>query len=459
MWVEDRADQRTSDRWRRRLVGLLFCFYALLLLEGPLRKWIVPGASNALVFIRDPVMIAIVFAHARQGASVTARLWWIVFAAVLLVLGVGTACQAASTDVPGLALLAGWRNYVLFAPLLWIIPDAFVRADYARWLKLNLAAALPIGLLVVAQYRSPPSGFINAAPGASNDGIFLLVDDIVRPYGLFSFTLGHSAFAAWMVGVALAAALGRRAFGIGWPLLIAGLIGIMLMGAFSGSRTYLLLAGSVLACFVLGSLTAGPPRAKGSALVIAACLLGGLVALLALDRSLLTDILERQSSAGATEGALSDRILTVVTEFIGEMSRTPVFGRGIGAGTNVANFLANGRTDYVMAEYELTRIVQELGPFLGLAVILLRWILVVAFVGVAFRSLTRAGNPQPLCFLGFVAPLFLAHDISLQNSMIGIGWFAAGVLNSAARVGPAFSVGARAGLPRLPRPQIPAVQT
>jgi hypothetical protein len=50
---------RTHDQRRRRLSRLVFLLYVLLLAEGPLRKWVFPGASNALVFLRDPVMLLI----------------------------------------------------------------------------------------------------------------------------------------------------------------------------------------------------------------------------------------------------------------------------------------------------------------------------------------------------------------------------------------------------------------
>ncbi|MDX7953981.1 hypothetical protein P7D22_22790, partial [Lichenihabitans sp. Uapishka_5] len=239
---------------RRVTVRLLFVFYGLLLAEGPLRKWVLPGASNALVFLRDPVMLMILLAAAVAGPSRGARQAMALFAAVVLGCLACVTGQLAGSDVAPLAILAGLRNYFLFVPLAWIVADTVTAVDYARWLRLNLWLAGPIGLLVVVQYRSAPTSFINAVPGGGNDGVFLLVADVVRPYGLFSFTLGHSVFAAWMVGVLLAGFSARRRFNIGPWLAAAGALGTLAMGACSGSRTTLLLAAAVLLAFLLAAL-------------------------------------------------------------------------------------------------------------------------------------------------------------------------------------------------------------
>ena len=165
----------------------------------------------------------------------------------------------------------------------------------------------------------------------------------------------------------------------------------------------------------------------------AAMALAGAIVLLAVP-SLASNLLERQTTAVASEGATLDRLETVATDFLREADRVPLFGLGLGAGTNVANFLNNGRTDHVLAEYELTRVVQELGPVFGLFYIAVRWALLAWFVALTLRE-ARRGNLQPACFIGFLTPVFLAHDITLQNTMIGIGWFAAGVFLAAVEVG------------------------
>ena len=420
---------------RRWLVHSLFLFYFALLAEGVLRKWVVPGASNALVFLRDPIELLVVAFYAWHRPAPGTRLLLGGFFALGLVLLLCAGCQALTSNAAGLVQVVGLRNYLFFVPICFAIRDSFTADDYRRWIRLNLMLAGPVAALVVAQYFSPPSALLNAAPGGSNEGVFLLVEGVVRPYGVFSFALGHSAFAAWMIGTVLAAMLARTALGVGTPLLAVGAAAVAAMGVLSGSRTYFLLAGSTILLFVASAALFGPPRAKALGLVAGAAMaLSGAIVLLAVP-SLASNLLERQSTAVASEGATLDRPETVATDFLSEADRVPLFGLGLGAGTNVANFLNNGRTDHVLAEYELTRVVQELGPVFGLLYIAARWALLAWFVVLSLREAGK-GNLQPACFIGFLAPVFLAHDITLQNTMIGIGWFSAGVFLSAVEVGP-----------------------
>ena len=419
---------------RRWLVGSLFLFYFALLAEGVLRKWVVPGASNALVFLRDPIELLVVAFYAWHRPAPGTRLLLGGFFAVGLALLLCAGCQALTSNVGGLVQIVGLRNYLFFVPICFAVRDSFTAEDYGRWIRLNLMLAGPVAALVVAQYFSLPSALLNTAPGGSNEGVFLLVEGVVRPYGVFSFALGHSAFAAWMIGTVLAATLARTAFGLGTPMLAVGAAAVAVMGVLSGSRTYFLLAGATILLFVVSAALFGPPRAKALGLVMGAAMaLAGAIVLLAVP-SLASNLLERQTTAVASEGATLDRLETVATDFLREADRVPLFGLGLGAGTNVANFLNNGRTDHVLAEYELTRVVQELGPVFGLFYIAVRWALLAWFVALTLRE-ARRGNLQPACFIGFLTPVFLAHDITLQNTMIGIGWFAAGVFLAAVEVG------------------------
>src|SRR5438552_14153419 len=52
------ADYSSTLRDIRRLIHL---YIFLLLVEGALRKWIVPQFSNPLLLVRDPIVLAIYF--------------------------------------------------------------------------------------------------------------------------------------------------------------------------------------------------------------------------------------------------------------------------------------------------------------------------------------------------------------------------------------------------------------
>ncbi|MEI8259204.1 MAG: hypothetical protein WCJ30_26345, partial [Deltaproteobacteria bacterium] len=47
-----------TDKARRRVVALVTLVYVLLMTEGVLRKWLMPGLSQLLFFVRDPFVLA-----------------------------------------------------------------------------------------------------------------------------------------------------------------------------------------------------------------------------------------------------------------------------------------------------------------------------------------------------------------------------------------------------------------
>ena len=75
-------------------------FYGALLAEGALRKWVLPDASNALVFLRDPLMLLILAAYVRLGPSRVARTGLAVVGVGTLALILCAACQASTNALP-----------------------------------------------------------------------------------------------------------------------------------------------------------------------------------------------------------------------------------------------------------------------------------------------------------------------------------------------------------------------
>ena len=60
------AKRRRSDvAGKVRLLFFVYC--GLLLVEGALRKWLLPGLSTPLLLIRDPVALAVLVLYLMQG--------------------------------------------------------------------------------------------------------------------------------------------------------------------------------------------------------------------------------------------------------------------------------------------------------------------------------------------------------------------------------------------------------
>jgi hypothetical protein len=80
-------------------------------------------------------------------------------------------------------------------------------------------------------------------------------------------------------------------------------------------------------------------------------------------------------------------------------SITPIFGNGIGVGTNAGAGLLSGERQFLLAEGEWSRVVLENGAILGFAFIFLRLMLALHLARVSWRALAT-GNALPLLLLG-----------------------------------------------------------
>ena len=63
-----------EEKAKRRIRQLIWLYFWLLLIEGALRKWVVPRYSNPLLLVRDPVMLGIYF-YAIRGHVFPKNVW------------------------------------------------------------------------------------------------------------------------------------------------------------------------------------------------------------------------------------------------------------------------------------------------------------------------------------------------------------------------------------------------
>src|SRR5580700_3569286 len=97
----------------RPLRRLIWLYFWLLLFEGVLRKWLLPGLSGPLLIVRDPVALAIYALALRHGVFPRSGLvWWTAALAAL--------CFAASFAGLGnlKVTLFGMRADFLHLPLI-----------------------------------------------------------------------------------------------------------------------------------------------------------------------------------------------------------------------------------------------------------------------------------------------------------------------------------------------------
>src|SRR5947209_14696675 len=146
---------------------LIWMYLALLLIEGALRKWALPGLSDPLLVIRDPVVLAIYF-FALQ-AHVFPRNAYVVLLGIVGGLSVIVSILLLYPYVPIKAVLLvtlyGFRCDFLHLPLMFVMAAALDANDVKKIGYWTLLLMIPMAVLMIVQFRASPDAFINKTVG------------------------------------------------------------------------------------------------------------------------------------------------------------------------------------------------------------------------------------------------------------------------------------------------------
>ncbi len=378
----------------KTLKGLIWIYLGLLITEGAVRKWLLPQLSDPLLIIRDPVAILIYLQALRIG-KFPQNPWMIAIGTLALsALVIGLLAEFVNPWVIGFGL----RTNFLHLPLVFVVAQAFDETDVKRVGKVCLMVALPIAVLMALQFRAPPSDWLNV--GVGGGGQISSAMGKIRPAGTFSFISGPIFFFATVSAFAFAALLanGSRslllsALGIGSTILAASV---------SGSRS-LLGAVAIVVAAVFAGLLLYPRAAVGAIrLLIVIGLIFSALSGTQIYREGQTVLESRIVNAGKGEGGLQGfvrRFVTGFTEPIGEMVETPLFGKGLGLGTNAGAGLVGSRGHFLLAEGEWSRVIAESGPVVGSAFLLFR-VLLAGYLGLLAADCARQGRLLPLLLFG-----------------------------------------------------------
>lgn len=447
-------------RWRLGVQAAL----VLVVLEGAIRKWLVPGSQDLVYFAKDALLIGCYLGFLTSPAR--QRLGTLVPPAIIASLVGGAALgalQIFNPNLPNLLVgILGFKAYFLYAPLLWVVPAAFdTDVELARFLKRYLVLAIPVGLLALAQFRSPADSALNVyARGAA--GVYATTfgtSSQVRVTGTFSYISGYSSYVLAIAILVLAVLAATR-----WRLkgnwIAYGALGLTLLGMLmTGSRGPVFML--VLLLPLYGWLSLARERDQASAM--GRLLLGlGLIAMLL--NYVGSDAIEAfyGRAAGATD--LGSRL---ATPFLGPMkSLEPagVAGFGIGATHQTAAAVTKSLVPYSwmrghMLEDEPGRIMLELGIVGFLLTYFLRLYLVVFALGQVFVLRTPFHRAVATsCVLFFLA--HLPGGIVFNVTAGVYYWFFAGLLMAVLRLDrlPAWAPASprlrpAAGRPWLLRPE------
>jgi hypothetical protein len=391
----------------RRLRQVLWIYFWLLIFEGALRKWILPGLANPLLLVRDPVALLCVW----WGWPILRQRGYQIWMQPLLVIGsiaFALAITVGHGDIP--TALYGARILLLQLPLIFLYGTVFNRGDVIRFAWTFLWISIPMTVLLVAQSNLPDSHFLNVAPGGEGTASFSGALGRSRPPGLFTFITGVVSFyslaascmfillystrlnipgrlVCTVAGMALVVALPvsiSRSLLAGYMLVLVAAITAL---ALSRTRILPLVLGLLAVAMAIALATTIPAFHDTSAAFMARWEGAGVV-----DRS-------EEGDLGIASYQFQQRILPGFTTPLSNLDSLPLLGYGIGMGTNVGARRLSGQASFLLGEGGWDVTMGELGVFLGLAFIFWRIGLTAWMLNLALFAAVR-GNPLPLILLG-----------------------------------------------------------
>lgn len=411
----------------------------LLVLEGAIRKWVFPGAQDLIYFAKDVLLLGVYAGFFRDRARLRFRppvlpaLYGTLALSILLGL-----FQVFNPRLPNLLVgMFGFKAYFFYVPLLFVLPAAFATdAALMRFLRRYALLAVPVGLLAVAQFFSPPTSLLNTYARSSDEMGYIATfgsSEHVRVTATFSFITGYTTYLL-ATSILLLGLLGDSRWRFRGNLLLVLALGMTILGMLmTGSRgpIFMLLA-LFPAYWWLGVLREKGGGATFRRLVLGLSLVGAFLAWAGGDAL--------GAFYGRARGVedVSGRLASPIVAPLHVLPHAGLLGFGIGATHQTAVALTPGVIPYswlhgVIIEAESGRVMLELGP-LGL---LLVYFLRVCLAAVAFRQVltlrTRFHRAvATTCLLWFLAsiPGGVIFDVTSDVYF----WFFAGLLLLAMRL-------------------------
>lgn len=429
---------------KRRVRQLIWVFFWLLLLEGTLRKWIIPQFSDPLLVVRDPVVFLIYY-FAIRARVFPRNAWVIVLAAIGFLTLATTLIELWPYVAPATALLVtgfGFRCNFFQLPLIFIMARVLGPEDVKKFGWWTLVFLLPMTLLMIAQFSAPPDAFVNRTAGGGGE-IMMSALGKVRTSGTFTFVIGVVAYYALAAAYLIWAALRRDVYNT--RLLIAAGIALVIGISVSGSRSVVAACGLVVASLLV-VLVLRPDRLNrfGQALVVA-LILGLIISRTPIFRQGVRVLSTRfsevdESSNQSIARGLIQRPFAVFEEGYSVLNKAPFFGHGLGVGTNAGAKFLIGRSVFLLTEGEWSRILLESGPLLGIAYLAWRTALVGRIGWLTLKSLRR-GNLLPLLLFSASFLPLLSGQLG-QPTILGFAVFVTGLALAARNEEPSLATAA-----------------
>jgi hypothetical protein len=364
----------------------IWVYFLLLLFEGALRKWFLPGLATPLLIIRDPVAAWLLYTAWRYDQLPSNLYLFVVFFCGIL--GFFTTMLIGHGNF--VVAMYGERIWFLHFPIMFLIGKIFDREDVIKLGKLLLWIAIPMVVIIALQFYTPQSSFINRGIGGDDAGSgFSGANGYFRPSGTFSFTTGNTEF--FCVVAVFVIYFWFNAGEIKKTLLWGSSMALLIAIPLSISRTL----SFQIALTLLFAVVPVVQNPKNVGKVVGAAF-GVIIMFIVLSQvglfknaveTLTARFTDANESEGGIANTLSNRTIAGVDEPF-QSADFPFFGMGIGMGTNAGARLLTGRSDrFLVSEGEWGRLIGEMGSVLGTTVLFTRIAFCLQLVLLSYKKL------------------------------------------------------------------------
>ncbi len=397
---------------RERIIRWIWIYLILLIFEGALRKWLLPGYASVLLIIRDPVVLFIYFLALHYKVFPLGR-----FLMSLIIISIASLWVALFTDNFNLyVILYGFRCNFLHLPLIFIMASFLSYRNIMMMGEFLLKILLPMSILMMVQLFSSPDSWINAGAGIEVYQLRATVDN-VRPPGVFSYITGIGEYFAIAASFIVYFSLHRKK---GSKLLITfSIIGLVIGSLVSISRltisgVAIVIVVSLLALFFQPS---GIRRHLMGLMILILSIF--LILNLNLAQKALSTFNQRIEEASNAEGGRKgylNRISDTLFRHFKNIDEIPWQGYGLGMGTAAGAQMMTGEVTYLLAEDEIGRVLYESGPIAGLSFVTWRFILCLWLMVSALLACMN-GYHLPILLWAASAPMLLISQLGRPTSL------------------------------------------
>ena len=365
----------------------IWLYFILLIFEGALRKWVLPQFSTPLLLVRDPLVLYLFF-----SASYNRIIFFnsYIFYAILIVLISFTATMLIGHGNIYVAIY-GARIFLIHFPMIFLIGMVFNRDDVIKMGKVILFISIPMSLLISIQFFSPQSAWVNKGIGESIGGGFSGAMGYMRPPGTFSFTSGVTSFFSLVAVFVLYFWIDTTK--VNRLVLFLATIALLLAIPFSISRSLLFQIIISFIFTIIGINWVKDNSSKGIIMILGFTLIVLFLSLFDLFsigvEAFSTRLELANKSEGGIESVFLDRYLGGLINALKSSSSQPFLGYGLGYGTNVGSNILTSKSTFLISEGEWGRLIGELGPLLGIGMIMIRILITIKLATWAWKYLIK----------------------------------------------------------------------